>query len=98
MFPSDVAFSRRLKMSRKARNKTMHADGGVALPTMTPLELRTRKRFVGLDLAAIKALQALRPWMEAHVQEVVEAFYAHLLRFQQPRWLLADAQMLARVK
>ena len=62
------------------------------------MELRTRKRFVGLDLAAIKALQALRPWMEAHVQEVVEEFYAHLLRFQQPRWLLADAQVLARVK
>jgi PAS domain S-box-containing protein len=76
----------------------MHADGGDPLPTMTPLELRTRKRFVGLDLAAIKALQALGPWMEAHVQEVVEEFYAHLLRFQQPRWLLADAQVLARVK
>jgi two-component system, NtrC family, sensor kinase len=76
----------------------MHADGGETLPTMTPLELRTRKRFVGLDLAATKALQALRPWMEAHVQEVVEEFYAHLLRFQQPRWLLADAQVLARVK
>jgi PAS domain S-box-containing protein len=82
----------------EARNMTMPADGGDALPTMTPQELRTRKRFVGLDLAAIKALQALRPWMEAHVQEVVEEFYAHLLRFQQPRWLLADAQVLARVK
>jgi two-component system NtrC family sensor kinase len=98
VFASDVAFSRRFKMSRKARNNTMHADGGEILPRMTPLELRTRKRFVGLDLAAIKALQALRPWMEAHVQEVVEEFYAHLLRFQQPRWLLADAPMLARVK
>jgi two-component system NtrC family sensor kinase len=49
-------------------------------------------------LAAVKALQALRPWMEAHVHEVVEAFYAHLLRFQQPRWLLADPQRLERVK
>jgi hypothetical protein len=36
--------------------------------------------------------------MEAHVHEVVEEFYAHLLRFQQPRWLLADPQRLARVK
>jgi PAS domain S-box-containing protein len=36
--------------------------------------------------------------MEAHVHEVVEEFYAHLLRFQHPRWLLADPQRLARVK
>jgi hypothetical protein len=36
--------------------------------------------------------------MEAHVREVVEEFYAHLLRFQQPRWLLDDPQRLAHVK
>lgn len=66
--------------------------------TLSPQEYRTRKAFVGLDSAAIQALQALRPWMEAHVHEVVEAFYAHLLQFQQPRWLLADPQRLARVK
>ena len=69
-----------------------HVDAGEALPQLTPQELRTRKAFVGLDLAATRALQALRPWMEAHVHEVVEEFYAHLLRFQQPRWLLADPQ------
>jgi len=69
-----------------------------APPPVSPQELLTRKTFVGLDSAAIKALQALRPWMETHVQEVVEAFYAHLLRFEQPRLLLADPQRLARVK
>ena len=36
--------------------------------------------------------------MEAHVHEVVEEFYAHLLRFEQPRWLLTDPQRLAHVK
>ena len=36
--------------------------------------------------------------MEVHVHEVVEEFYAHLLRFDQPRWLLADPQRLAHVK
>ena len=75
-----------------------HVDQGDALPQLTSRELRTRKAFVGLDLAATKALQALRPWMEAHVHEVVEEFYTHLLRFQEPRWLLADPQRLARVK
>ena len=75
-----------------------HVDAGEALPQLTPQELRTRKAFVGLDLAATRALQALRPWMEAHVHEVVEEFYAHLLRFEQPRWLLADPQRLAHVK
>jgi len=67
-------------------------------PLLTPRELQTRKAFVGLDLAATRALQALRPWMEAHVHEVVEEFYAHLLQFEQPRWLLSDPQRLARVK
>jgi protoglobin len=75
-----------------------HIDQEDVPPQLTSRELRTRKAFVGLDLAATKALQALRPWMEAHVHEVVEEFYAHLLRFQQPRWLLADPQRLARVK
>jgi PAS domain S-box-containing protein len=75
-----------------------HADEGDTPPRLTRRELRTRKAFVGLDLAATKALQALHPWMEAHVHEVVEEFYAHLLRFEQPRWLLADPQRLARVK
>jgi PAS domain S-box-containing protein len=75
-----------------------HADGGDAPPQLTARELRTRKAFVGLDVAATRALQALRPWMETHVHGVVEEFYAHLLRFEQPRWLLADPQRLAHVK
>ena len=75
-----------------------HADEGDALPGPTLRELRIRKAFVGLDPAATKALRALRPWIEGHVHEVVEEFYAHLLRFQQPRRLLADPQRLARVK
>jgi len=75
-----------------------HADEGDAPPQLTARELQTRKAFVGLDLAATRALQALRPWMEAHVHEVVDEFYNHLLRFEQPRWLLADPQRLAHVK
>ncbi len=75
-----------------------HVDEEDPPPQLTPRELQTRKAFVGLDLAATRALQALRPWMEVHVHEVVEEFYAHLLRFQQPRWLLADPQRLAHVK
>ena len=74
-----------------------HADNE-SPPQLTERELRTRKAFVGLDVAATRALRALRPWMEAHVHEVVEEFYAHLLRFEQPRWLLADPQRLAHVK
>ena len=51
-----------------------HADEGNSLPQLTLRELQTRKAFVGLDVAATRALQALRPWMEAHVHEVVEEF------------------------
>jgi light-regulated signal transduction histidine kinase (bacteriophytochrome) len=65
---------------------------------LTTRELQTRKAFVGLRQAEVKALQALRPWMEAHVHEVVEDFYAHLLHVHHPRWLLADPPRLARVK
>ena len=75
-----------------------HAEAGDAPLPLNARELQTRKAFVGVDVAATRALQALRPWMEAHVQEVVEEFYAHLLRFEQPRWLLADPQRLAQVK
>jgi PAS domain S-box-containing protein len=75
-----------------------HADQASTPPQLTERELRTRRAFVGLDLAATRALQALHPWMEAHVQEVVEEFYTHLLRFEQPRWLLSDPQRLAHVK
>jgi Protoglobin len=75
-----------------------YADEGDSSPQLTARELRTRKAFVGLDLAATRALQALHPWMEAHVHELVEEFRAHLLRFEQPRWLLADPQRLAHVK
>src|SRR6266540_4277545 len=82
----------------KETSMAMHADDADVPLTLTPRELKTRKAFVGLNLAAIKALQGLCPWLEAHVHEVVEEFYAHLLRFQQPRWLLADPQRLARVK
>jgi PAS domain S-box-containing protein len=73
-------------------------DQGDAPPQLTSNELRTRKAFVGLDLAATRALQGLCPWMEAHVHEVVEEFYAHLLRFEHPRWLLSDPERLAHVK
>src|SRR5262245_48249439 len=75
-----------------------HADKGTPFPQLTARELRTRKAFVGLDVAATRALQALHPWMETHVHEVVEEFYTHLLRFEQPRWLLSDPQRLAHVK
>jgi PAS domain S-box-containing protein len=82
----------------KEQSMSRHVHDAGTPAALTPEELRTRKAFVGLDVAATKALQALRPWMEAHVHEVVEEFYTHLLRFQQPRWLLADPQRLARVK
>ncbi len=77
----------------------MNADSGSPdLPAMTPGELRLREEFVGLDGDAVTALRALRPWMEDHVHEVVEEFYRHLMRFDEPRRFLRDPQVLARVK
>ncbi|MBI3330320.1 MAG: PAS domain S-box protein [Nitrospinae bacterium] len=73
-------------------------DATPAIPSIAPQELRVRKAFVDLGPRAMKALRALRPWMEAHVHEVIEEFYAHLLRFEEPRRLLAGPEVLARVK
>ena len=59
----------------------MNTDAGhAALPGLIPQELRSRQAFVGLGSEEIKVLQALRPWMEVHVHEIIEEFYAHLLR------------------
>jgi Protoglobin len=77
----------------------MNAESGSPdLPAITLVELRTRKAFVGLDAGAVMALRALRPWMEEHAREIVEEFYSHLMRFEEPRQWLTDPQVLARVK
>ena len=77
----------------------MNTDAGhAALPGLIPQELRSRQAFVGLGSEEIEVLQALRPWMEVHVHEIIEEFYAHLLSFEEPRRLLADPKALARAK
>ncbi|MBI3328732.1 MAG: PAS domain S-box protein [Nitrospinae bacterium] len=73
-------------------------DATSATPQLTLQELQIRKAFVGLGPAEIEALQALSVWMQANVHEVIEEFYTQLLRFEEPRRLLADPQGLARAK
>ena len=48
------------------------------------------------SMPASRALQALRPWLEAHVHEVVKESYAHLLRCQTTPLATGYRQRLAQ--
>src|SRR5262245_43576108 len=43
-------------------------------------------------------LTELREFARVHVDEIVDAFYAHLLRFEETSRLLHDDQQIARLK
>ena len=57
-----------------------------------------RKKFVHLSDEDISALQELRPWLEKHVDRIVEDFYVHLLTYKEARAFFSDVRTLAHVK
>ena len=57
-----------------------------------------RLAFLGLTQQDAGLLQALRPVLEQHVDVVVDAFYAQLLKFPATAELLRDAKAIARLK
>ncbi len=65
---------------------------------MTSGECKQRLAFLGLTQQDAQLLQALRPVLEPQVNAVVEAFYAHLLKFPATAELLRDAATVARIK
>ncbi len=60
-------------------------------------DLEIRLDFLGLGERDRARLVALRPIFEDCADELVKAFYAHLLRFETPRNLLADPRVRDRL-
>lgn len=57
-----------------------------------------RKEYLRLSTEEEEALQTLYPLMERNVDQLVEAFYRHLLTFQETRRLLSDDLISTRLK
>jgi signal transduction histidine kinase len=62
-----------------------------------PADLEQRLAFLGFGDEDREALASLRPLLEKHAEGFVEAFYRHLLSFEQTRALLSDPAVKARV-
>lgn len=59
---------------------------------------KTRKDYLLLTAEDEQALTSLQPLMARHVEELVEAFYGHLLQFADTRKLLSDELIATRLK
>jgi len=60
-------------------------------------DLETRLAFLGITPEDTRRLAALRPLFEASADDLVKAFYAHLLSFEETRRLLIDAKVRDRL-
>lgn len=60
--------------------------------------LDERRAFLGLSERDEERLRSLLPFIEQHANGVVEAFYRHLLDFEETRRLLADEAVVTRLK
>ncbi|MCS7048724.1 MAG: protoglobin domain-containing protein [Verrucomicrobiae bacterium] len=65
---------------------------------MTSSDRAHRLQFLNLSANDAEALRALRPLFEQRLDEVVDAFYAHLLAFPETAQLLADRTTVERLK
>ncbi len=59
---------------------------------------KTRKAYLLLTEEEEAALKSLQPLMARHVDELVAAFYRHLLQFAETRRLLSDELITSRLK
>jgi len=62
------------------------------------LSLSQRLAFIGMTEADRDALAALRPVLEEHADELVAAFYRHLLGFAETRRLLSRPEVAERLR
>lgn len=57
-----------------------------------------RFQFLALTDRDVELLRALRPLLEKEAPAVIDAFYDHLLQFEEPRQLLSDRTTVQRLK
>ncbi len=65
---------------------------------ITDAELEHRKKFLQFGPDDEQLLKQIAPLSESKADEVIEAFYEHLLSFEELKVFFPDAQTLARVK
>ncbi len=68
------------------------------LPDSLARQLKERKRFTRFSTEDARLLAELRPTFSAHADEVVQAFYDHLLEFEPLRSFLADPAVVLRLR
>lgn len=65
---------------------------------ITEQELERRKRYLDFDEEDERRLAAVHDLAGEYAQPVIEAFYAHLMSFEEARSFFADQRVLERVK
>jgi len=66
--------------------------------TISAEEVERRKRYLELDADDERRLAEINDLAQAYAEPVIEAFYAHLLRFEDTRAFFSDPEVLERVK
>ena len=65
---------------------------------ITEQQLERRKQFLQFGPEDEERLRKLAPLAESYADEVIEAFYQHLLSFEEMRAFFPDDALLAHVK
>ena len=79
---------------------TMHRAASDLMEQMeiTAQEIEQRKEFLEFGDADISALEAINRMAEQYADDVIEAFYHHLLGFEEARGFFRDSRVLEYVK
>lgn len=64
----------------------------------TEAEIARRKEFLGFGDEDVARLAGIREIAEAYVDPIIDAFYEHLLSFEESREFLRDPALVARLK
>ena len=76
----------------------VQADALAEAVGLGPEELGSRKRFLEFDDDDVRRLEGMYALTHEHVDEVIEAFYDHLLTFPETAAFFRDPRLLEHVK
>ncbi|MEK7369212.1 MAG: protoglobin domain-containing protein, partial [Planctomycetota bacterium] len=67
-------------------------------PKISEKEIALRKRYTELTEGDVALLKEIQPIVTAHLDELVDAFYSHLLHFEETKKILKDEATVNRLK
>ncbi|MFQ5863013.1 MAG: EAL domain-containing protein [Candidatus Brocadiales bacterium] len=67
-------------------------------PEISEKEIALRKRYTELTEEHVALLKEVQPIVTAHLDELVEAFYSHLIYFEETKKILKDEATVNRLK